>query len=93
MTVRTYGAIALRCNPLFQGYSRRLLLLFFLRSLRRQWKAVRRKAGALVIATWPNAVDLDPVAAMRTLIVLTPRVLLASEGTLRSYFASAICPV
>lgn len=44
MTLRPYGAITLRCRPLFQSYSRRLLLLFALRSLRRQWKAVRRIA-------------------------------------------------
>ena len=42
MTSRPYGTITLRCRLLFQSYSRRLLLLFFLRSLRRQWKAVRR---------------------------------------------------
>ena len=73
MTARTYGIIALRCNPLFQSYSRRLLFLFFLRSLRRQWKTLRRKSWALV----RNAIDLDHVAAMRAVIVFTPVVLLS----------------
>ena len=77
MTAQLFRTIRLRCNPLFPGYSRRLLFVFFLRSLHRKWKAVRRKAGAFVIAAWRNAIDLDPVAALRALIVLTPLVLLA----------------
>jgi hypothetical protein len=77
MTARTHGTTALRRNPLFQSYSRRLLFMSFLRSLRRQWKALRRKSWALVITAWRNAIDLDHVAAMRAVIVLTPLVLLA----------------
>ena len=45
MTTRPYPTIPLRYRPLFQSYSRWLLFLFFLRSLRRQSKAVRRIAG------------------------------------------------
>ena len=77
MTTRPYRTIPLRCRPLFQSYSRRLLFLFFFRSLQRQLKAVRRTAGALVIAAWLTAIDLDHDAAMRAVIVLTPLVLLA----------------
>jgi hypothetical protein len=38
---------------------------------------IRLPAGAFVIAAWRNAIDLDHDAAMRTVIVLTPLVLLA----------------
>src|ERR1700733_5151058 len=45
MTTWSDSKIPLRCRPLFQCDSRRLVFVFFLRSLRQQWKAVRRIAG------------------------------------------------